>query len=65
MKQQEFEAHLAFIKEAEKTRDAYSLTLSQQVNEAFDSFIRSLESLRKQLLGKEAVAKASDMKPLT
>ena len=48
-KQQEFEAHLAFIKEAEKTRDVYSLTLSQQVNEAFDSFIRSLESLRQQL----------------
>ena len=63
-KQQEFEAYLAFIKEAEKTRDAYSVTLSKQVNEAFDSFIRSLESLRKQLLGKEAAAKASDMKQI-
>ena len=64
VKQQEFEAHLAFIKEAEKTRDAYSVTLSQQVNEAFDSFIRSLESLRKQLLGEETEAKASDMKQI-
>ena len=64
VKQQEFKAHLAFIKEAEKTRNTYSVTLSQQVNEAFDSFIRSLELLRKQLLGKETVAKVSDMKQI-
>ena len=63
-KQQEFEAHLAFIKEAEKTRNAYSVSLSQQVNQAFDSYIRSLELLRKQLLGKEATAKVSDMKQI-
>ena len=63
-KQQEFEAHLAFIKEAEKTRNAYSVTLNQQVNQAFDSYIRSLELLRKQLLGKEATAKVSDMKQI-
>ena len=64
VKQQEFEAHLAFIKEAEKTRDVYSVTLSKQVNQAFDSFIRSLESLRKQLLCEETEAKASDMKQI-
>ena len=64
MKQQEFEAHLSFIKEAEITRNMYSVALHKQVNEAFDSFVRSMESLRKQLLGKETTAKIADMKQI-
>ena len=64
MKQQEFEAHLSFIKEAEITRNMYSVALLKQVNEAFDSFVHSLESLRKQLLGKETTAKIADMKQI-
>ena len=64
VKRQEFEAHLSFIKEVEITRDSYSVALHKQINKAFDSLVRGLESLRKQLLVEETAAKTADMKQI-
>ena len=63
-KQQEFQTHLAFIKDAEKTREEYSKALTKQVNQEFDSFVAILESRRKQLLEQEEKSRAADMKQI-
>ena len=63
-KQQEFQTHLAFIKDAEKTREGYSKALTKQVNREFDSFVATFESRRKQLLEQEEKSRAADMKQI-
>ena len=64
MKQQELEAHLALVKDVEKGQDAHSTALMAEINMAFDSYIKMLESRRKHLLANVAETRMANLKQI-
>ena len=64
MKQQELEAHLALVKDVEKGQDVQSTALMAEINTAFDSYIKMLESRRKHLLANVAEKRMANLKQI-
>ena len=64
MKQQELEAHLALVKDVEKSQDLHSAALVAEINTAFDSYVKILESHRKQLLANVEKTRTTNLKQI-
>ena len=62
LKQQELEANLMLVKDIENDQGVYSTKLEAEINKAFDSYIKTLESRRKQLLEQAEATKTSNLK---
>ena len=61
-KQEELEANLMFVNDIGKGQDMHSATLEAEINKAFDSYIKTLESHRKQLLQQAEATRTSNLK---
>ncbi len=63
-KQREFQAHLEFMKAAEKGRGEHSGELQKEINAAFDSVVKAVEQQRQILLQQEESGKTADLKEI-
>lgn len=63
-KQKEFQAHLEFMKAAERGRAEHSAGIEKDINTAFDSFIKLVEQHRQNLLQREESGKTTDLKQI-
>ena len=62
LKQQELETYLMLVKDIENGQGVHSTTLEAEINKAFDSYIKTLESRREQLLEQAAATRTFNLK---